>query len=123
MIHGTGHNFTLTEMRVKTVKTLLRKQHSLASIHALKFEEVCSYQTLVAHVKAAGISAKHEQQIGLHGLRAATHSLIDEIFDPKDRVNARLKFLERYEADEIDTDIEVVDTDAIRDEILRDLNV
>ena len=122
MIHGTGHNFTMTDLRIKTVKELLRKQHSLASIHTLKFDSVCSYTVLSKHCKAAGINITHEQQAGLHGLRAATHSLIATL-DDKDAFDAGMKYLTRYEIDADDTEVDTVDAEAIKAEILKDLNV
>ena len=116
---GMGHNWVLTDKRKDTAIAHFKSQGSLTSL-AVQFG--IHKSTLSTHIKKHNIPYKELQASGIHQLRRKMFNLIDDL-EPADRHKAGMKFLERYEKLEDDVEIDTTNTDAIRDEILRDLNV
>jgi hypothetical protein len=97
---GQGSTWNLTPDRRVTVIDMLKKQHSVASI-ADYFE--ITPNTLRKKIKEAGIDHKQVRQIGLVGLRRAAYDMLmsmDTDMDDKEKFNALMKYLDRYERDE-----------------------
>ena len=117
-----GTNWTLTSMRKAKVMELLGSQWTLSAI-ATEFG--VSTKTITKALKANKINHKAVRMSGLNRLRADTFNSIGSINDDYKRVDAGLKYLDRYAIDEdttIDTDGSKSKIKDIAKEILSELN-
>jgi hypothetical protein len=92
-----GKEFNLTEKRLKELHDLLADQHTLVSI-AMKWG--IHKNTLSEAVKKAGIDWRRIRNGGKMSMRAMLFGSIMSIEDEAKRIEAGLKYLDRYPIEE-----------------------
>ena len=119
---GVGHEWNLTEARYKKVISLLEHQYTEMAI-ALEFKIAVS--TLRRKLIDAGIVSADVRNAARVNMRARMLDSIDGIRDPSKKVDAVMKYLDRYpvtEDVEIVDVVDVIDTESILAKIKGDLD-
>jgi len=121
-----GVHYSLTGKEVKKVKSLLMKQYRLRDVWKLHFEkDGCTYREFKTVCDNNGIDANDLNKAGLATLRVKAYEMLGDFEDDKDKFNAILKYLERYEKiDDISSgsDTATVNIDIAVNKVMEDLN-
>ncbi len=104
--------WTLTDRRKELAVVHFKSQGTLSSL-AGSPEFQCCYNTLDKHLKLHNITPKDINRIGLNTLKQDMYNRIYDQGNSKDEFNAGMKFLDKYDVDDVGSDDVEVKTDDV----------
>jgi len=117
-----SNKFNLTEKRLSKITKLLMDGYSLKYV---AFEIGIKYNSLTKKLKEIDYDWKQYKTLGIDKIRGSLISDIESIDDDYKRVDAKLKFLSKYDNNDNDNDNDAAgsfNANDIRMKILEDLN-
>ncbi len=119
-VQNNGVGWHITDKRKVDVTEMLKRQWTLASVAG---HYGIASKTLSKALKAAGVDWKAVRMSGISLVRARLYDDITMIDLPRDRALVALKYLERYDREEVEDDSgdDVVDVDLVTAKIMLEM--
>ena len=116
---GQGTIWNLTDKRREDILDMLRRQYTVSGI-------ACHYgvnpKTIFKVLREGKIDHRAVRMSGIANMRADVMQSVTEIVNPKDKVDAGMKFLSKYDlGDEVAEEVIVNSDDDIAAKILAEL--